>query len=1691
MFRNKQVMLNIMVVLALVLGLGVFPVGATIPAGESVTAAGAINQTTKSDTPVVAKIKDQKPDLQVMDISEVEVSSEPAIYMIRLMDPPLAAYAGGIQELRATSPQVTGERKLNVNSPAARAYTNYLAGKRVQAIASVEKALNRSIEVVYQYYATNNGFAAYLTPAEAAVVAELPSVVFIQRDYEQELQTDVGPVWIGAQGIWDGTATGVATKGEGVIVGIIDTGINSDNPSFADIGGDGYNHTNPWGAGTYVGYCVANPGFCNDKLIGAWNYPVLSSTPEDADGHGSHTASTTAGNVVTATVVSGSGAVFTRTISGVAPHANIVAYAACCASSALAAAIDQTVIDGVDVINYSIGSPSPTPDAWTDFDSVGFLNARNAGIFVANSAGNSGPGADTVGSPADVPWLTSVAATTHNRAFLSSVISATGGITPLATLAGRGMSNGLGSSPVVYAGAAPYNDPLCENATPDGAFTGMIVVCDRGVIGRVQKGINVQARGAVGMIMVEVQVGGGPGGLATDSEQPIPAVYLTTTDGNTLKAWLAAGTGHQVAISPTVMDVDTSYADVLASFSSRGQNRSLPDIIAPHVAAPGVAIFAAYRTPEEFAVIQGTSMASPHVAGAGALLTALHPTWTPAEIQSALMTTAATSVVKDNGVTPADPFDVGAGRVDLNVASRAGFVLNETHANYVAANPATGGDVKKLNLASFGNGSCVQKCSWQRTLTSVVTATVNYTASVIASAGMTVTVTPATFTLGAGASRMITVSVDTSGLALGTWNFAQVNLDGGSTVPVAHFPVAVRPAASSLPEEVEITTPRDSGSQDFSLISQDVTTLTHSIAGLIPAIRSTDVLTGDSNVGSGGLASALDNPNDGVRIITVTLTTNDVRLHGGIIESTSSDMDLFLVKDTNGNGFPNMSDLLVDQSATGAVLEHVDVVTNTGGTYFFVIQNFDPGPNPPSPYTFEIAQVAKADAGNVTLLGPTAVAGGTPYTLTVVYNEPLMDAGENWYGVATLGTDPGNPGNIGQVPITVHRVADEVSKTASTSTAQPGDVVTYTLVIKNPDTIAHNYILTDVLPSGLTYIPGSLTGPATFDSGLNAVLISMTVSGTIKAPNYIVADSLTNPAVAAESPLGGFVNLGAPSPRGDNLAFAFNDVGCPTLLTFYDDPAVSGTNAGALGYSTNGGVFPRSSSTSAVLSAGALTAPIPTAALPNGFITGFGGDLSITNTVNITDAGRVAGSLGTCGTNYLFAIQMNLHKKSDDAQKLKAQYLYDQSMPDVHWIAFGDVSPTFSQSGGVSGAENFAGTLGVNYTGPITSGLVLKYSRALVAAPPITVTFRVTIENTAPAVVVNSANYTVDVPHTTLMTSEASFTVPVIQPEVVTVMATPSNPLVGNLATITATVTNLMSVPMAGVPVTFTTGLYYAHLSGLNETPPVTTTSGTGHLDFTYDPATNQLAYDGNVSGLSGAISAAHIHRGAAGVPGPVAVALSYSGTVFSGVVTLSPSDEALLLSGGLYVNVHTAANPGGEIRGQILDHNLTSILSGANEVPPVASSGTGALNFMFDPATNRLTYHGSVSGLNSNVTAAHIHTGTAGVNGGVLYNLSYITTTNGATFSGVLTVTQAHVNALLSSGLYANVHTTSSPGGEVRGQINVGWLGVTDSQGQAVTHFTTDTPGPVTFYAFAGEVYGSALVVFRDFKVYLPIIAR
>jgi hypothetical protein len=273
--------------------------------------------------------------------NEIKDASGEANYIIQLVDPPLAGYRGGIDELEATSPIVTGANKLDIRSASSQAYLSFLVGQRVKTIDAINNVLGHQAVVIFQYQYAFNGFALKLTPAEAAEVVKMPGVNNVWREQVVEIDTDAGPTWIGAPGIWNGTATGglPGTKGEGIIAGILDTGINHDHPSFAAVGEDGYVSTNPFGPGNYIGWCETDdPTFCNDKLIGAWDF-VYSLTPsgpyfdypspEDENEHGSHTASTVAGNVVTATLIAPTLS-YSSTISGVAPHANIVAYDICC-----------------------------------------------------------------------------------------------------------------------------------------------------------------------------------------------------------------------------------------------------------------------------------------------------------------------------------------------------------------------------------------------------------------------------------------------------------------------------------------------------------------------------------------------------------------------------------------------------------------------------------------------------------------------------------------------------------------------------------------------------------------------------------------------------------------------------------------------------------------------------------------------------------------------------------------------------------------------------------------------------------------------------------------------------------------------------------------------------------------------------------------------------------------------------------------------------------------------------------------------------------------------------------------------------------------------------------------------------------------------------------------------------------------
>ncbi len=975
------------------------------------------------------------------------------------------------------------------DAPSASGYRAELVEEQADLRSSIRRITGAAPRVTHTYTEAANGLAVRLTRAQARQVADLDGVAAVHVDEERQLQTDVGPEWIGAPGIWDGTDTpaGVeGSKGEGVIVGILDSGLNPANPSFHDVGADGYDHTNPWGAGTYVGMCdptssvfVADWG-CNDKLIGYWNLTTDGSRYDD-DGHGTHTGSTTAGNVVDATTYAGEGTEFefstTERIKGVAPHANVIGYDVCdggCPMSAILAGIDQAITDGVDVINYSIGSAAPS-DPWSDPDAIGFLNARAAGIHVATSAGNAGPGAETLGSPGDVPWITTVGATQHNRQWQAAVtdLTAQGGAThpDIEGVAFAKASDG--AFPVVD--VTTLGDPLCTAAGLGNVdLTGKIVLCTRGGNGRVEKGGVVAGLGAEGMILANDQASGDS--LNADPHE-LPAVHITYADAQELRTWLASVTNPQAELSGGQRYVGDDVADIMAAFSSRGPNRAV-SMISPSVSAPGVDILAADGADNEvsWGFISGTSMASPHTAGALALLKGVQPDWTPAEAQSALMTTAVTEI-KDNDGTDADWHDMGSGRVDLTKAAKAGFVLDESAADYLAADPAEGGDVRALNIASMADNECLSNCEWTRTLTGTATGAGTWTVSTESfSPELTVSVAQESLALTAGGEANLTVTAElASSAGTDTWLYGTVVLTppAGSSAPEAHLPVAVLPSSGVLPSSIDITTRRDAGSQvTDGLQAIELDSLKVTASGLVPeSTQSISVPEDQTNT---------DPYNgDGTTVVRVDVPQGATRLLTSLRETTAPDFDMFV-----GRGEVSAANE-VCSSASGGSAERCEVANPEAGSWWILVQNWEATTAGGSDTAVVATAVVAGDAGNLRAEGPTGpIEAGTPFSIRTFWDEDAMEAGQTWYGSLTLGAAPGTDGHVGVVPVTVRRVEDDVTRTADVERAAPGETITYTVdIAPNVSQEDLTYTLTETLPEGTTYVEGSATGGATYADG--------------------------------------------------------------------------------------------------------------------------------------------------------------------------------------------------------------------------------------------------------------------------------------------------------------------------------------------------------------------------------------------------------------------------------------------------------------------------------------------------------------------------------------------------------------------------------------------------------------------------------
>lgn len=745
-----------------------------------------------------------------------------APYLIQLEQPSLLGAA------REGLLPTTANKRLNVRDAQSATYVTQLRETQNQFLNEIATTIGRPLAPItakFQFQHAFNGMAVRLTPAEAALVAKRADVRSIQPMRSVPVSTDRGPQLIGAPSFWNDQLDGVidrllmsgfdpasplANKGEGVVVGIVDTGLNFANPSFAATDSTGYTHVNPLGDGQYLGLCGSEPSpdwtpQCSSKVIGAYDFSsalmpdiwqddpdaINGPGPEDENGHGSHTASTSAGNAVVAQVPGGP----TANISGVAPHANLVVYDACyttgsgqgsCTYIALVASINQAIADGVvDVLNYSIAGGS---DPWNEEPSQAFLDAVDAGIFIAAAAGNSGPSAGSVDHVE--PWVATVAASTHSRGPFVNMLNITGPTPVPPALTNIRITVPSSSvpltapiaGPLAYDAAAPLH---CTAAAP-GSYSGKIVMAYRGTCTFVQKILNIEAGGASGVILVNnVETALNP---ALDGTH-IPVATLLKSQGDAIAAFHATAPTTTTARIEYPSQATIAVVDQIARFSSRGPSNF--SLLKPDIAAPGSDILAALNgDANSWGVLSGTSMASPHIAGAAALLRKARPEWTNAEIKSALMLTAKTQGVTDVVTgAPATAFAMGAGRAQADLAYRSGLVMDESSYHFLRADPARNGKPGTLNLPSLGGDSCIGSCSFVRNFRNPGSESTTWN---VALSGVNGTATPNTLTLAAGATGSVKFDIDVAGVTQGSYTMGNVALTPttGSS-PALHMPAAV------------------------------------------------------------------------------------------------------------------------------------------------------------------------------------------------------------------------------------------------------------------------------------------------------------------------------------------------------------------------------------------------------------------------------------------------------------------------------------------------------------------------------------------------------------------------------------------------------------------------------------------------------------------------------------------------------------------------------------------------------------------------------------------------------------------------------------------------------------------------------------------------------------------------------------
>jgi hypothetical protein len=841
-----------------------------------------------------------------------------------------------------------------------------------------------SSNTAYRFTSALNGFAAELTREQVKRLRAHPDVALVERSTTQRLDSVDSPDFLGTDRAWAAVG-GPEKAGTGTVVGVIDSGIWPETPSFAALPGTGSKR--------FDGGCETGEEWdesdCNSKVVGAryfvrgFGEDNLAASeflsPRDGTGHGTHVAAVAAGNHGVPVEVAGQDF---GEAAGMAPAARIAAYKICwtapdpaddgCTTADAVAAIDQAVADGVDTISYAVSDPSGV-----DSDSVelAFLNATAAGVFVATSAGNRGPGESTVAHTS--PWVTTVGATTH-RTFQGALVLEGGD-----SLVGAMVSDDtvpttdlLLAEHAATAGTPTRSARLCRPGSLDAAVVqDKIVVCDRGTIARVEKSAAVAQAGGAGMVLANVR----PDTVDSDFHA-VPTVHLDVAAADALKRYIRDTVDPAASIDPE--GADATAVPHVAGFSSRGPAPAdRGSVLKPDLTAPGVSVLSAVAPPSHsgrlWGQLSGTSPSAAHVAGLAAVVTAERPAWTPAMVKSAMSTTA------DPLEASSRPLAEGAGQVDPAGMLDPGLVLDAPPRRFrawLAGRALT----RNLNLPSIAVGDLTGTSRVVRRVTNVSGRTETYTVQVEGLDGLGVRVRPRSLTLAPGETERFVVLLDRGTAALESQVRGRLVWTG--LTHQAGLPVVVTPRTLSAPEEAAGS--GTSGSLDYRAVSGADGEVDVSVVGLAGARPVGLTLEpGDFDPTTAGTDA------DTARF-PVEVPPDTAVLRFELDGRDSDDMDLHLYRD---------GELVASAAGSGADEVLTEIEPAAGDYELYVTSGVAANGSTTTAQLYTWV-VRDADAGNLRVGGDIPVAAGEPFAVELSWDG--LDATTRWFGALHYaGTD--------------------------------------------------------------------------------------------------------------------------------------------------------------------------------------------------------------------------------------------------------------------------------------------------------------------------------------------------------------------------------------------------------------------------------------------------------------------------------------------------------------------------------------------------------------------------------------------------------------------------------------------------------------------------------------------------------------